>query len=123
MYAERHSITFTTHTSDGTVTAYTPEIVNGPILAIRYVKTDLGDGSTITLTGEDTGTAIFEITAMNASATHLPRSPTTDRDGVAITYDTTNAVHEAVVLANERIKLVISSGGNNKSGVFHIIVG
>ena len=66
---------------------------------------------------------IFEITAMNASATHLPRSPTTDRDGTAITYDATNAVHEAVVLANERIKVVISGGDNSKSGAFHIIVG
>ncbi len=123
MYAERHTITFTTHSSAGTATAYTSGIVNGPILEIRYVKTDLGDGATITFTGEDTGTDIFEITAMNASATHLPRSPTTDRDGTAITYDATNAVHECVVLANERIKLVISGGDNSKTGTFYIIVG
>lgn len=123
MYARSHSIEFTTHSNASNATAYTSEIVNGPILNIRYVKNDLGDGAVITFTGEDTGVAIFTITGMNDSATHLPRSPLTDNVGAAITYAGTNPVHEAVVLANERIKLVITGGDSSKSGVFHITVG
>lgn len=123
MYAERHSITFTTHTSAGTVTALTDKEVTGRILQAQYVKNDLADGSTITLTGNTTGVPIMAITGMNASATHLPRRATTDQAGVAITYDATNAVHECVVLVQEKIKLVIASGGNNKSGEIIISVG
>ncbi len=123
MYAERHSITFTTHTSAGTVTAYTDKEVTGRILQIQYVKDDLADGSTITLTGNTTGVPIMAITGMNASATHLPRRALTDQDGAAITYDQTAAVHEAVVLVQEKVKLAISSGGNSKSGEFIITVG
>lgn len=123
MYAVSHAITFTTHPSTGAVTAYTGDDVNGRILQIQYVKDDLANGSTITLTGEKTGVPIFAITGMNASATHQPRRAATDADGAAITYDGTNPVHEVVVLAGERIKLVISSGGNSKKGAFAIISG
>ena len=123
MYAERHSITFTTHSSAGTVTAYTDKEVTGRILQVQYVKDDLANGSTITLTGNTTGIPIMAISAMNASATHLPRRATTDQDGAAITYDQTAAVHEAVVLVQEKVKLAISSGGNSKSGEIIITVG
>ena len=96
MYAERHSITFTTHSSAGTVTAYTDKEVTGRILQVQYVKDDLANGSTITLTGNTTGIPIMAISAMNASATHLPRRATTDQDGAAITYDQTAAGQEGV---------------------------
>lgn len=123
MYAERHSITFTTHSDAGTATAYTDKDVTGRILQIQYVKTDLGDGSTITLTGNTTGVPIMAITAMNDSATHLPRRATTDQDGAAITYNQSQAVHDSVVLVREKIKLEISGGDNSKTGVFYITVG
>jgi len=122
MHAESHAISFTTNTS-GAATAYTSTDVNGRILQIQYVKTDVDNGSTITLTGATTGVPIFAITSMNASATHQPRRAATDAAGAAITYDGTNAVHECVVLAGERVKCVVSSGGSAKSGALAIIAG
>jgi len=122
MHAESHAISFTTNTS-GAATAYTSTDVNGRIQQIQYVKDDVSNGSTITLTGATTGVPIFAITGMNASATHQPRRAATDAAGAAITYDGTNAVHEVVVLAGERIKCVVSSGGSEKSGALAIISG
>ncbi len=122
MHAVSHAISFTTDTN-GAATAYTSTDVNGRVLQIQYVKDDAANGSTITLTGKDTGVPIFAITGMNASATHQVRRAATDAAGAAITYDTTNAVHECVVLAGERIKCVVSSGGSEKSGALAIISG
>ncbi len=122
MHAVSHAITFTTDTN-GAATVYTSTDVNGRILQIQYVKDDLANGSTITLTGADTDVPIFAITAMNASATHQPRRAATDAAGAAITYDGTNAVHEVVVLAGERIKCVVSSGGSGTKGALAIISG
>ncbi len=123
MYAERHSITFTTHSSDGTAEVYSAVDVTGRILQVQYVKTDLDDGSTITITGNTSGIPIMAITGMNASATHLPRKAITSGAGAAVTYDSTQTVHEAVVLAQEKVKIAIASGGNSKTGVFYITVG
>ena len=123
MHAVSHAIVFTTHSSTGGATVYTSTDVNGRILQIQYVKDDLDDGATITLTGAKTNVPIFAITAMNASATHQPRRAATDAAGAAITYDGTNAVHEVVVLAGERIKCVVASGGNSHNGALAIISG
>jgi len=90
---------------------------------VQYVKDDMANGSTVTITGNTTGIPIMAITAMNASATHLPRRATTDQDGAAITYDQTAAVHEAVVLVREKVKIAIASGGNGTVGEFIITVG
>jgi len=122
MHAESHAISFTTNTS-GRATEYTETDVNGRIFQIQYVKDDFDDGSVITLTGALTGVPVFAITGMNASATHIVRRAATDASGSAITYDGTNPVHECVVLANERIMCVVSSGGSEKSGALAIISG
>ena len=116
MHAESHAISFTTNTS-GAATAYTSTDVNGRIQQIQYVKDDVSNGSTITLTGATTGVPIFAITGMNASATHQVRRAVTDAVGA------TNATMGFVVLANERIKCVVSSGGSEKSGALAIISG
>lgn len=123
MYAERHSIAFTTHSSAGTATVYSAVDVTGRILQVQYVKTDMSDGATITITGNTSGIPIMAITGMNASATHLPRRAITSEAGAAVTYDSTQTVHEAVVLAQEKIKIAIASGGNSTSGEFLITVG
>jgi len=122
MHAVSHAISFTTDTN-AAATAYTSTDVNGRILQVQYVKDDVANGSTITLTGATTGVPIFAISAMNASATHQVRRAATDAAGAAITYDGSNPAHECVVLAGERIKLVISSGGEEKSGALAIISG
>ena len=119
-YAERHTVTVTTNAS-GAGTGYTP-VVTGRIIAIIYSKTDFADGVDFTITSETTGQTIWSQENVNASATVAPRQATHSTAGVAATYDGTRAVLAAVVVANERVKISVASGGNTKTGTFYVIV-
>lgn len=119
MYAERQTITATT-AADGSATVYSAN-VNGRIDAIQYVKAVSGsfdDGVGITVTGETTGRAILIVANMNASATYCPLIPARKAaDGTASTL-----TEIPVLLVNERVKIVIASGGNAKAGSFYLTV-
>ncbi len=121
MNAERQAVTVTTAAANGTT--YSGN-VTGKIIGIRYVKTDFANGSTFTITGATTGINIWTETAVNASATRAPRQPTHQQDGTAQLYGAgaAYAVNDGIVLANERIKIAVTAGGNTKTGVFHITV-
>lgn len=122
MFGNRQTVTITTNAS-GAGTGYT-DVVNGRILHIRYVKTDFDNGSTFTVTGETTGASIWTESSVNASAERLPKQPTHSLLGVAALYASGGtAVLDYVVIANERIKIAVTSGGNTKTGTFHITVG
>ena len=122
MYAVRHVVSLTTATG-GAATGYTP-VVNGRVLGIRYVKTDFADGVVFTITGETTGVNVWTQTAVNASATVCPRQATHTVLGAAALYAGSGvAVLDDVVLANERLQIAVTSGGDGKIGVFHVIVG
>lgn len=114
MYAERNSVAVTT-AADGTATAYSPN-VTGEIHAISYVKTDFANGVDFAVTLEATGEVVWTGTDVNASAVVYPLvAGTVAGTGVASTL-----VQVPIVAANDRIKIVISSGGNTKSGTFII---
>ena len=117
----RYKVVVTT-AADGSATAYFPGNIQGRISSIQYVKTDFADGSTITVTGETTGTSIWAQTGVNASATVAPRQPTHSLAGVASIYATTFPVLDYIAISDERIKIVIASGGNTKTGTFYITV-
>jgi hypothetical protein len=123
-YATRQTITLTT-AADGSATAFSDPIV-GKIAQIRYVKPASGgfdDGSTITMTNETTGEAIWAESNVNASATRAPRQPTHSAAGVASLYAAAGtAVNDKIAIAQDRIKIVIASGGNTKAATFHIIL-
>src|SRR5438128_11707249 len=103
------TITLTT-AADGTFTGYA-DACSGKILAIRYVKPGAGgfdNGSTITVTLETTGIAVWSEANVNASATRFPRAATCGTDGTAALYAAAGtAVNDKIPVANERIKLVI----------------
>lgn len=121
MTTRRFPVAVTT-ASDGSATFYSPYI-SGLIQQIRYVKTDFADGSTITMTCEATGEAIWAESSVNASATRAPRQPTHTAAGVASLYASAGvAVNDRVAISRDRVKIVIASGGNVKSAVFHIVV-
>ena len=111
-----HSVTVTTD-GDGAATAYAGPL-RGVLSHIRYVKDDFDNGSTFTITDEETGATLWTETSVNASATRAPRHATHSTAGVAATYDGTRAVLERIPVA-ARAKIVISSGGATKSGTFH----
>ncbi|PKN93013.1 MAG: hypothetical protein CVU44_11315 [Chloroflexi bacterium HGW-Chloroflexi-6] len=121
-YAERHVVPVTT-AADGSATAYSP-VLTGPVSAIHYIKTDFADGVDFTITSEATGQGLWTETNVNAAKVVAPRQPTHDQAGVASLYAAGGEpVEDKICLANDRVKIVIASGGNAKSGAFHIVIG
>lgn len=121
-FFKRLPVTITTNGS-GAGTGYTDEVVNGYIHQIVYDKTDFDNGSTMTVTGDRTGTAIWAESNVNADAVRMPRTQVCGPTGTALTYDGTRIVAEPVALADERVKVVVASGGDTKTGTFYIVVG
>jgi hypothetical protein len=110
-----HTVVVTVDAS-GDCTAYT-EPVWGKVEAVAYVKTDYADGVDFTITGETTTVSLWTDTNINATETVLPHAVMNlNTSGAALT------THTPIVLAGERIKLVIASGGVSKVGTFKIIV-
>lgn len=121
-YAQRLTVAVTT-ASDGSATAYSNRIDYGLLSQVRYIKTDFADGSTFTITAEATGETLWNESAVNASATRAPRQATHSTAGVASLYaGSGTAVQDKIALVNDRIKIVIASGGNVKSGTFHFVL-
>lgn len=120
MHVERYAIPVTT-AADGSATVYSP-VITGRVHAVQYVKTDFANGVDFTITAEATGETIWTQSDVNASATVYPRAAVHDTAGVAATLNGTQAMRDAVCLATDRVKFVIASGGNAKSGTFNLIV-
>ncbi len=119
MHVERFAVPVTT-AADGSATAYSDQ-VNGLLSQIRYVKTDFANGSTITITSEDTGETLWVETGVNASATRAPRQPTHTTAGAASLYAAAGTAVNDKIAVTGRIKIVIADGGNTKSAVFHFV--
>ena len=120
MHAELQTVTIDTTTAG---TAYTG-VVNGEVISIRYVKTDYATDPDFTITGETTGINIWTQSNVDASVTVCPRQPTASQAGVAALYGAgaAYAVNDRIVLANERIKIVVANGGTAKTGAFHVTI-
>jgi hypothetical protein len=120
-FVQRLTVSVTT-AADGSATAYS-DVVTGKLMQVRYVKTDFDNGSTITITAEATGETLWAESNVNASATRAPRQATHSTAGAASLYAAGGeAVLGQIGLAKDRIKIVIASGGNVKTGTFHFIV-
>lgn len=120
-YAQREVVAVTT-AADGSATAYSG-VITGKLSQIRYVKTDFDNGSTFTITSEATGETLWTETGVNASATRAPRQATHSTAGAASLYAAGGAaVNDKIALANDRVKIVIASGGATKTGTFHIVI-
>lgn len=117
-YARRLSVSVTT-AADGSATAYSEPIDYGQLSQVRYIKTDFADGSTITITAEATGETLWVESNVNASATRAPRQATHSTAGaVSLFAAGGTAVTDKITVASDRIKIVIASGGNTKTGTF-----
>lgn len=126
MIPARHSVALISDAS-GNQTTYT-NVVNGRILAIRYVPdgtNPLATGADFTITGETTGIPIITITNIGTSAVSFaPRMPTCGLTGTASLYAAGGlGVEDVIPIANERIKIVMAQGGNVLQGTLHFIVG
>lgn len=118
----RYTVSVTT-ASDGSATAYSDPIPYGHLSQVRYVKSTFADGVDFTITLEATGETLWAEDNVNASATRAPRQATHTTAGVASLYaGSGQAVNDKIAIANDRVKIVIASGGDTKAGTFHILV-
>ncbi len=118
---KRMAVAITTNAS-GNGTGYT-EVFHGKISTIRYVKTDYDDGVTFAITLEATGEGIWSEAAVNASTSRAPRQATHTILGAAALYAAGGvAVLDKIVGHADRVKIVVSAGGNVKSGTFHVVI-
>lgn len=121
MALRRHVVPVTVDAS-GDATAYSP-VISGDLVSIRYVKDDFANGVDFTITAEDTGETIWAEENVNASATRYPRAATASTAGAASLYAAAGtAVNSKISLSQDRVKIVVASGGNATSGEFHITV-
>ena len=121
MTLKRHTVSVTTDGS-GAATDYS-EVLSGRLSQIRYVKTDFANGSTFLITAEATGETLWSESNVDASATRAPRQATHTVLGAAALYAGSGvAVLDHIVLAADRVKIVVSSGGATKTGTFYIVV-
>lgn len=128
MFVKRHVVTVTTNGS-GDGTGYSPELASGEVRQIQYVPdgtNPLATGADIVVTGEAAAVPIITKANIGTSAFSMaPRQPThAVADGAALLYAAGGAaVADKVVVAEERIKIVVAQGGDTKTGVFHVYVG
>ena len=133
MNARRVSATLTTDAS-GDVTGYIPSDadiaagkpkLSGRLFTLQYIKTDFANSVDFVVTLENSSEAVLTEADVNASATRAPRQPTHGvTDGAAALYAAAGTgVFDHIVLANDRLKIVVSSGGDTKTGEFAAVVG
>ena len=122
-YAKRHRVTVTTSAA-GAATEYTP-VVSGQVVGIVYTRPSSGglETASVAITGETTETDIWTQAGINASTSRLPTQPTHTQAGIGRVYaGDGEAVGGPIYIAGERIKVAITSGGDEKSGTFDILV-
>lgn len=102
--------------SSGNATAYSPYF-SGRIEQVQYLKTDFADGVDFTITLDGTGQTVWTQSDVNAATIVSPRLPTHSTAGVASLYASGGtAVQDKIAVSRDRVKVVIGSGGNTKSG-------
>jgi len=116
MHAERKTVTVTTDAA-GDAEEYSV-VVNGRVLEIVYTKSDFAAGVDFTITTESTAQNLWVEADVNASKVCRPRPLCQDAAGADLA-----AEYSPVVVAEERIKIVVANGGNAKNGTFQIVVG
>lgn len=124
MTTRRFSVAVTTDAS-GDATVYSPYL-SGKLSAIHYVKPGSGnfdDGVDFTITSDATGETLWAESNVNASAVRRPRAATHSTAGVAALYAAGGtAVADLIRLSRDRVKIVVASGGNAKTGTFLIVI-
>lgn len=115
-YASSETIAVTTDTG-GAATAYSG-VVNGRIVMVRYTKNNFSNGVDFTITTEDTAQNLWVESDVNASDVAYPVVAAT----LAGTGAASTLTEVPVYACNERVKIVIASGGNATSGTFRIVV-
>lgn len=114
-----------TTAADGTAAVFSPR-VSGKVHSVHYLKDGtaaFSNGVDFAVTAEATGENIWTENDVNASTLRYPRAPTHSQAGVAALYAAGGtAVQDKIGLANDRVKIAITAGGNAKKGQFFVLV-
>lgn len=125
MYAQRHVVDIITSTA-GVGEGYTP-VVTGRVLEVGYAPSTTVFTSTFDLAvvGEDSGKNILTKADIGLSAAAFcPTQPVHTQAGVALDLTTGGGAPAfgPIVVANERVKITVTSGGDSKEGSFVVVV-
>ena len=114
----QYTATITTHVSDGSATSYLGSCIRGRVVAIKYDPGSIATGAGLTITGETTGVVVLiKASAGTAIVWYYPVAAANKvADGSAATAEV------EVWLYNERLKVVVASGGNSKTGTITLYV-
>ena len=102
-----------TTAADGSATAYS-KYFSGQIIAVRYEKGDFADTVDFTITTETGGVGVWTESNVTASDTTFPTMLVQDQ----VNVDT--ALRDFIYSFADRVKIILASGGNAKSGTFYI---
>lgn len=93
--------------------------LNGFLVALKYTPGTLDTGADLTITGEDSGIPI--LTKANAGTSIVFYYPRALLNAVADGAESTNP-SEFIPIKDERIKVVVASGGNILTGTIEAIL-
>jgi hypothetical protein len=102
---------------DATVTS--ESTYNGLLHSVQWIDGDLADGvdAVLSVVNTDAGVdfTLLTLTNANSDAMYHPRHQIDTEAGAGVTYDGTNEVYEMAPIVG-KLKLVISAGGDTKTG-------
>lgn len=105
--------------SSGDVTITHTLSTSGVLLAVEWIDGDLVDGvdAVLSFTSASSGVSrtLLTLTNANADAWYFPHEAAHDNAGAGVTFDGTNEIYVQPVVHGV-LKLVISSGGDTKTG-------
>ena len=109
-----------TTNASGALTLTATQLVNGELGAVQWVDGDLADGvdAVLSVTSTDSGVDYTLLTLTNADndAFYLTRAATSDATGAASLYAAGGTAVNAKIPVVGRLQLVISDGGDTKTG-------
>lgn len=123
MFIQRVAVPLTTD-AGGNNTSYSPNLtgrLTGVVVSIPG-SSGIANTANFAITAENTAEPIVTLTNVAASAPYYPRAQVHDIAGAGLTYDATHKVAEPVRLAADRVKIVLTGGGNTKQVIVMLIV-
>lgn len=117
--------TVTLNSSGGANVDFDP--INGKLISIQYIKASSDsyeDGVDFTVTNKRSGEIIWQENNVNASKIVYPNHVTNKPDGSTNPHGANvTGIYDNFFLANDKINIIITGGGNAKIGNFIIMYG
>jgi hypothetical protein len=103
--------------ASGNAEGYFQRPPNGIVSMFQYAKTDYDNGVAVSMVGEYSGDVLWVNAALNANKVVHPMT----LQQLNSTGADVAGVYAKPVVAGERVKVTVSSGGNVKTGTFFML--